>query len=106
MTELSAAQRAALSDLAASVCFPEDEAYAGYFDMEQSIVTETGRQVFADTTSADGFVTRNLPAGDWWVNTRIRVPVGEYVWNLKIDPSQVADTLRLDVSNGEERVRL
>jgi len=83
----------------------EDEAYAGYFDIEQSIITELGRQVFADTTSADGFVTRNLPSGDWWVNTRIRVPAGEYVWNLQIDPSQV-DTLRLDTSNGEERVRL
>jgi FAD/FMN-containing dehydrogenase len=29
MTELSSAQRAALSGLAASVCFPEDEGYAG-----------------------------------------------------------------------------
>ena len=83
----------------------EDDAYAGYFDIEQSIVTEGGRQVFADTTSADGFVTRALPAGDWWINARIRVPVGEFVWNLKIDPAQV-DTVRLDVSNGDERLRL
>ena len=83
----------------------EDEAYAGYFDIEQSLVTELGRQVFADTTSADGYVTRTLPAGDWWVNARIRVPVGEFVWNHLIDPTQV-DTLRLDVSNGDERVRL
>lgn len=83
----------------------EDEAYAGYFDIEQSLVTELGQPVFADTTSADGYVTRTLPAGDWWVNARIRVPVGEFVWNLLIDPTQV-DTLRLDVSNGDERVRL
>ncbi len=83
----------------------EDDAYAGYFDAEQSLVIELGRQVFADTTGADGYVTQALPAGDWWVNARIRVPVGEFVWNLKIDPTQV-DTLRLDVSNGGERIRL
>ncbi len=83
----------------------EDDAYAGYFDAEQSLVIELGRQVFADTTGADGYGTQSLPAGDWWVNARIRVPVGEFVWNLKIDPTQV-DTLRLDVSNGGERIRL
>jgi len=83
----------------------EDEAYAGYFDIEQSIVAELGRQVFTDTTNAEGYATQKLPGGDWWVNTRIRVPAGEFVWNLKIDPSQ-GDTLRLDTSNGEERIRL
>lgn len=82
----------------------EDEAYAGYFDIEQGLVAELGRQVLADTTGADGYVTRSLPSGDWWVNTRIQVPAGEFVWNLKIDPSQ--DTLRLDTSNGAERIRL
>lgn len=83
----------------------EDDAYAGYFDIEQSIVTESGLQVFADTTNAEGYVTQALPSGDWWVNARIRVPVGEFVWNYKIDPTQV-DTLRLDVTNGDERIRL
>ncbi|NNK49222.1 MAG: hypothetical protein HKP01_10150 [Gemmatimonadetes bacterium] len=83
----------------------EDDAYAGYFDIEQSILTETGRQVYADTTGAEGYVTQALPSADWWVNTRIRIPVGEFVWNLKIDPAQV-DTLRLDVTNGDERIRL
>jgi hypothetical protein len=83
----------------------EDEAYAGYFDVEQELLTELGRQVFEDTTSTDGYVTRALPSGDWWINTRVRVPRGELVWNLLIDPSQV-DTLRLDTANGEERVRL
>jgi hypothetical protein len=83
----------------------EDEAYAGYFEIEQSLVTELGRQVFADTTGAEGYVTQLLPSGDWWVNARIRVPVGELAWSLQIDPSQV-DTLRLDLSNGQERIRL
>jgi hypothetical protein len=82
----------------------EDDAYAGYFDIEQDLVAELGRQVFADTTGADGYVTRSLPSGDWWVNTRIRVPAGEFVWNLKLDLSR--DTVRLDSSNGAERIRL
>lgn len=82
----------------------EDDAYAGYFDIEDSLVTEMGRQVFADTTGADGYVTRTLPSGDWWINTRIRVPAGEFVWNLPVDVSQ--DTIRLDASNGQERIRL
>lgn len=83
----------------------EDETYAEYFDLEESILEDLGRQVYADTTNANGYVTQSLPSGDWWINTRIRVPIGEYVWNIKIDPSQV-DTLRLDTSNGTERVRL
>jgi hypothetical protein len=83
----------------------EEEAYAGFFDIEQELITELGRQVFEDTTNADGYVTRSLPAGDWWVITRIRVPRGDFVWDTLIDPAQV-DTLRLDSSNGEERIRL
>ena len=83
----------------------EEEAYVGYFDIEQETLTTLGRQVFEDTTNADGYVTRALPSGDWWVITRVRVPRGEFVWDVLIDPSQV-DTLRLDSANGEERIRL
>lgn len=83
----------------------EDEAYAGYFEIEQGLLTELGAQVFEDTTNADGYVTRGLPSGDWWVITRVRVPRGEFVWDVLIDPSQV-DTLRLDSTNGEEHIRL
>jgi len=83
----------------------EDESYAGYFEIEDSLLNHLGRQVFTDTTNANGYVTQALPSGDWWVSSRIRIPIGEYVWSVKIDPSQV-DTLRLDTSNGQERVRL
>jgi hypothetical protein len=83
----------------------EEEAYEDYFEVSESLVAELGRQVFEDTTNADGYVTRSLPAGDWWVTSRLRVPRGEFVWDIKIDPAQV-DTLRLDISNGEERIRL
>jgi hypothetical protein len=83
----------------------EDEAYAPYIDIQDSLVAVIGRPVFEDTTNTDGYVTRALPSGDWWVTTRVQVPQGEYVWQLKIDPSEV-DTLRLDNTNGEERIRL
>lgn len=83
----------------------EEETYAGYFDIETDLLTELGMEVFEDTTNADGYLTRSLPGGDWWVNTRVRVPRGEMVWNIKIDPSEI-DTLRLEPANGEERVRL
>jgi hypothetical protein len=82
----------------------EEEAYAGYFDIEQDLLTQLKREVYEDTTSAAGYVTRRLPGGDWWVTTRIRVPVGEFYWNLKVDSD--LDTLRLDSQNGEERIRL
>jgi hypothetical protein len=82
----------------------ENEAYAGYFDMRDQLLAELGTEIFRDTTNSDGYVTRKLPGGDWWVTTRIRVSGGEIVWNLEIDPSQV-DTLRLNSENGEERVR-
>ena len=73
--------------------------------MEEELLTTLGRQVFEDTTNADGYVTRSLPSGDWWVKTRVRVPRGEFVWDILIDPSEV-DTLRLDSTNGEESIRL
>jgi len=83
----------------------EDEAYAPYQDIQDSLVTAVGRPVFEDTTNADGYVTRSLPSGDWWVVTRIQTPQGEYVWQVKIEPSEV-DTLRLDNTNGEAPIRL
>lgn len=82
----------------------EDDAYTGYFDIEQSLVAEMGQQVFADTTSADGYVTRRLPGGDWWIDTRIPTPEGELVWYMLINAAD-GDSLRLDHTNGEERPR-
>ncbi|MDP2469533.1 MAG: hypothetical protein Q8W46_01615 [Candidatus Palauibacterales bacterium] len=84
----------------------EDENYADYFDIEETMVEELGRQVYTDTTNAEGYVTQSLPSGNWWVQTRLRTDVThERVWSLLIDPTQV-DTLRLETSNGQERIRL
>ncbi len=83
----------------------EEEAYAPYFEMETDLVARLKRQVYEDTTNAAGYVTRRLPGGDWWVTTRIRVPRGEFYWNVKIDPADV-DSLELNQQNGEEIIRL
>jgi len=83
----------------------EDEVYAGYFDLEHSLTEGLGLQVIEDTTDNSGYVSRFLPPGDWWVKVRIRVPVGERTWNIKIDGSRDT-TLWLSAENGEERARL
>lgn len=83
----------------------EEETYEPYFDMETSLLAQLKRQMYEDTTNTAGYVTRRLPGGDWWVSTRIRVPRGEYYWNVRIDPAEM-DTLQLNQGNGEERVRL
>ena len=83
----------------------EEDAFADYDVVAADILQSTGSEIFEDTTNADGVVTRNLSGGDWWVHTRIRIPRGEYYWNMRIDPG-AADTIRLDTSNAEDRVRL
>jgi hypothetical protein len=83
----------------------EEEAFAGYDDAVTEILQSTGKEIYEDTTNADGVVRRSLSGGDWWVHTRIQIPRGEFYWNLRIDPS-AGDTIRLDTSNAEDRVRL
>lgn len=78
-----------------------DEAYAGYYDIEQELLD--GAEVVEDTTNASGLATVSLPGGDWWVTTRVPVATGELYWNVKVP---AADTVRLDESNGVLRARL
>ena len=83
----------------------EEAAYADYFDIETDLLKASGKEVLADTTNADGFVTQGLSGSDWWVSARVPTARGELYWNVKIDPGAV-DTLRLTVENGEDRLRL
>ena len=82
-----------------------DEAFADYDDIVADLLQARGAEIFEDTTDVDGVVTRKLPGGDWWVHSRLQIPRGEYYWNEKIDFG-AADTIRLDTSNAEDRVRL
>jgi len=83
----------------------EEATYADYFDIEQEILRTTKSEVLADTTGVDGTFTLSVPAGDWWVVSRMPTARGELYWNVRIDPAEI-ETLRLSVENGEDRVRL
>ncbi|TFG66929.1 MAG: OmpH family outer membrane protein [Gemmatimonadales bacterium] len=79
----------------------EDEAYAGYVDIELRLVG--GGEALADTTHADGIATMTLRGDDWWVTTRAPVSGGEVYWNL---PVGAQEAVTLNESNGEIRLRL
>ena len=81
-----------------------EEAFDGYDEIVDGLLDASGAEIFEDTTNADGVVTRSLKGGDWWVHTRIQIPRGEFYWNEKIDFA--GDTIRLDSSNAEDRIRL
>lgn len=83
-----------------------DVAFQEYLSVEDSILETGGKELYQDTTNAEGVVSRRLPGGTWYVHTRI--PVGmfdEYYWNVSFDPAQT-DTLRLTPENAERRLRL
>lgn len=83
-----------------------DVAFEEYVEIEDGLLEARGREIFQDTTNAEGTVTRRLPRGTWWVHARI--PVGmfdELYWNEPFQPGQV-DTVRLTPENALRRIRL
>lgn len=81
----------------------EDEAYAGYVELTDSILQEKGVEIVRDTTDEQGYVTTSLSGGDWWVYTRHEPgPFEELYWNIHVRPGQ-ADTLVLSRENAEVR---
>lgn len=82
-----------------------DVAYQDYTSIVDSILEAEGREIHADTTDEQGYVSASLPNGDWWTYTRTDVPFGELYWNVPLDPAQT-DTLVLDPQNAERRLRL
>lgn len=81
----------------------EDEAFAGYVDITDSILEDKGVEIVRDTTDEQGYVTTSLGAGDWWVYTRHEPgPFEELYWNLHLRPGE-ADTLVLSRENAEVR---
>ncbi|MFQ5690753.1 MAG: hypothetical protein ACE5HQ_10825 [Gemmatimonadota bacterium] len=82
----------------------EDVAFRDYQSIVDSILSAEGKEIYEDTTGADGYVTQRLPSGDWYVHTRYSIPFGELYWNLLINPAEV-DTVRLTRENAEERLQ-
>jgi len=79
----------------------QDEAYAGYFDIQMSLIGSD--EVLADTTNADGLATIKLPGGDWWVTARANTADGEVYWNVSVGDQE---SVTLTDSNGTVRERL
>lgn len=102
-TGLQQATQARLDSVGAVIQAWEDQAFADYADVETDLLAELGREVVYDTTGADGYLTRALPTGLWWVHTRVAIPGGELYWNV---PHEVTsgDTLRLVPGNAERRL--
>lgn len=78
----------------------EDEAYAGYFDIQAELLG--GAEVLEDTTDASGMVTIPISGGDNWVSSRVPTAAGELYWNVPVS----GDTVILNESNGITRDRL
>jgi hypothetical protein len=78
----------------------EDEAYAGYFDIQTQLLG--GAEVLEDTTDASGHASVSISGGDWWVSSRLPTAAGELYWNVLVS----GDTVTLNESNGVTRDRL
>jgi hypothetical protein len=86
-----------------------DDAFADVDDVFRAKLLESGLEIYADTTDANGIARNNLRVrpGQYWVNARYELTYTELYWNVPItvergDPVQ----LRLTRQNAEERPRL
>ena len=79
----------------------EDLAFSDYGQIEDDLLEALGRQLVFDTTNADGYITRSLSGGPWWVHSRANVAAGELYWNVITEGA--ADTLQLNPTNAELR---
>lgn len=71
-----------------------DEAFATANDVFIAKMRESGADIFADTTDAQGYALIDVPPGDWWVYAYYPQAFSELYWNLPItvergDPLQV-----------------
>jgi hypothetical protein len=71
-----------------------DEAFATVGDVFLVKMQETGQDILADTTLADGTALIDVPPGEWWVYAFYPQAYSEFYWNLPItvergDPIQV-----------------
>lgn len=82
----------------------EDEAFARYGEIVDSLLEASGRQIHTDTTGGGGYAVFRVPAGRWHVYTRYELPFEELYFNLpvQIEAGQ-QDTLRLTRDTAEIR---
>lgn len=74
-------------------------------DYESSVKTLAGtRELWADTTGADGRVSLRLPAGRWWIYAWAwdeGDPYSQWYWNVPV----AGDSVVLDARTGKRRPR-
>lgn len=85
-----------------------DEAFAEVGDVFAAHLRASGRDILADTTSADGIARfSGMADGNWWVHARFETPNAELYWNVPISvPKGEVLEVRLSRENAEERPNL
>lgn len=84
-----------------------DEAFAETATIFAAKATAAGRDILADTTDANGSLTIELRAGQWWASAREELPFQELYWNVPFtveggDPVPVT----LTPANAQRRPKL
>ncbi len=100
-TGLQEANQTRIDSVRAVIEAWEADTFSDYGQVEADLLEALGRQLVFDTTNADGYVTRSLSGGPWWVHSRANVPAGELYWNVTTEGA--ADTLQLNPTNAELR---
>ena len=82
----------------------EDDAFARFDEIVDSLLTATGRQIYTDTTSGGGYAVFRAPAGRWYVYTRYELPFQELYYNIPVQlEAGQTDTLPLTRDTAQVR---
>ena len=104
-TALQARYSERADSFSAVVAAWEEEVFADYGVLVDSLVEATKREDLYDTTDASGWAFFVVPKGRWYIHTRFQLPFEELYWNFPYDASGgAADTIVLDESNAEVRI--
>ncbi len=63
----------------------EDEAFARYGEIVDSLLAVRKREALVDTTASGGYAHFRVPAGRWYVYTRYELPFQELYFNIPLD---------------------
>lgn len=83
----------------------EQDAFANYEQIVDSLLKARGKKVQADTTDANGYAATTIKGGPWYAYARYELPFEELYWNVRIDTVK-GDTLRLTRENAQVRLKM
>jgi hypothetical protein len=82
----------------------EEEAFAEYVTITDSLLERLGRQIYVDTTAGGGWASFKVPAGRWYVYTTYELPFRELYFNIPVEiRAGRTDTLILTPDTAEVR---